>query len=164
MIKKAEFSTCDLKDQFPKNTFQSLENFSSYGGTKNFFGQAVVISCPDDNSLVKEIVREDGSDKILVVDSPSVNHAAMLGDEIALSALVNNWSGFLINGFIRDREHLINMEIGILARGTTTSKTVKQGLGNRNEVAIFAGLIILNNSWIYVDENGLLVSQDKLKF
>lgn len=164
MIKKAEFSTCDLKDQFPKNTFQSLENFSSYGGTKNFFGQAVVISCPDDNSLVKEIVREDGSDKILVVDSPSVNHAAMLGDEIALSALVNNWSGFLINGFVRDRKHLVNMEIGILARGTTTSKTVKQGFGNKNKVAIFAGVIISNDSWIYVDENGFLVSQDKLKF
>jgi len=164
MIKKAEFSTCDLKDQFPKNTFQSLENFSSYGGTKNFFGQAVVISCPDDNSLVKEIVREDGSDKILVVDSPSVNHAAMLGDEIALSALVNNWSGFLINGFVRDRKHLVNMEIGILARGTTTSKTVKQGFGNKKKVAIFAGVIISNDSWIYVDENGFLVSQDKLKF
>ena len=36
--------------------------------------------------MVKEIVREDGSNKILVVDSPSVNHAAMLGDEIASSA------------------------------------------------------------------------------
>ena len=78
--------------------------------------------------MVKEIVREDGSNKILVVDSPSVNHAAMLGDEIASSALVNNWSGFLINGFVRDREHLVNIKIGILARGTIASKTAKQGL------------------------------------
>ena len=164
MVKKSEFSTCDLKDQFPKSTFQSLESFFSYGGIKKFYGQAVIISCPDDNSLVKEIVREDGSNKILVVDSPSVNHAAMLGDEIASSALVNNWSGFLINGFVRDREHLVNIEIGILARGTIASKTAKQGLGNKKEFAIFAGVIISSDSWIYVDENGFLVSHDKLKF
>ena len=69
MVKKAEFSTCDLKDQFPKSTFQSLENFFSYGGIKKFYGQAVIISCPDDNSLVKEIVREDGS--CLLYTSPS---------------------------------------------------------------------------------------------
>ena len=78
--------------------------------------------------MVKEIVREDGSNKILVVDSPSVNHAAMLGDEIASSILVNNWSGFLINGFVRDREHLINMEIGILARGTIAQKLLNMDL------------------------------------
>ena len=42
MVKKAEFSTCDLKDQFPKSTFQSLENFFSYGGIKKFYGQAVL--------------------------------------------------------------------------------------------------------------------------
>ena len=48
MVKKAEFSTCDLKDQFPKSTFQSLEDFFSYGSIKKFYGQAVIISCPDD--------------------------------------------------------------------------------------------------------------------
>ena len=73
-------------------------------------------------------------------------------------------AGFLINGLVRDREHLVNIEIGILARGSIASKTAKQGLGNKKEFAIFAGVIISSDSWIYVDENGFLVSHDKLKF
>ena len=90
------FSTPDLKDKYQKKVFQGLESMKSFGNIDSFFGQIKTVTCHDDNSKVKEILGTCGKGKILVINSNSVTHAAMIGDEIAQSAIDNEWSGVFI--------------------------------------------------------------------
>ena len=64
----------------------------------------------------------------------------------------------------RDVELLKQMDLGILALGSTTTKTNKNNKGLLGEDVIFGGVILSEDSWLYVDKNGWLVSKEPLEF
>ncbi|GIT62451.1 MAG: hypothetical protein Ct9H300mP20_22780 [Gammaproteobacteria bacterium] len=63
------------------------------------------LQCPDDNSIVKEQLNSEGNGKILIVDAGGINTVALLGDLIAEAGVKNNWSGIVINGYIKGCRH-----------------------------------------------------------
>ena len=87
----------------------------------------------------------------------------MIGDEIAQRAIDNEWSGVFIAGYVRDAELIKQMNLGILALGSTTTKTNKNNKGFFGEDVIFGGVILSEDSWFYADKNGWLVSKDRLE-
>ena len=157
------FSTPDLKNKYQKKVFQGFESMKSFGNIDSFFGQIKTVTCHDDNSKVKEILGTSGKGKVLVINSNLVTHAAMIGDEIAQTAIDNEWSGVFIVGLVRDVELLKQMNLGILALGSTTTKTNKNNKGFLGEDVIFGGVILREGSWFYADKNGWLVSKDRLE-
>ncbi len=158
------FSTPDLSDNYPNNIQIGKTLFNSYGAVSSFSGQVETISCADDNSLVKEILNKNGEGKVLVIDAQGVEHASMVGDQIALRAYENNWSGILINGAVRDVQILSSISIGIFAKSSIPMKTDKNNLGSRSVDLFFGNVMIKPGNWLYADLNGWVISNKELEF
>ena len=92
----------DLSDQHSKQIQIGKLALHSFGSWYSISGEIYTVSCSDDNSVVKEVLSREGKNKVLVIDASGVNHASMIGDQIAKSAVKNNWAGIVVNGFIRD--------------------------------------------------------------
>ena len=145
-----ELSTPDLSDAFPET--KALEPImTNYGGKSFFSGPIETLQCPDDNSIVKELLNSEGNGKILVVDAGGINTVALLGDLIAEAGVKNNWSGIVINGYIRDFDIISTLDLGVQALGTYPIKSKKRGLGELGVEISFGGLTF---------KSGLYVSSD----
>ena len=87
------YSTPDICDEF-STSLQVLEPlFTEFGGRKKFCGEIVTIKCFEDNSLVKQTLKSDGRNKVLVVDGGASVRCALLGDMLGAMAARNGWQG-----------------------------------------------------------------------
>lgn len=157
-----EFQTADLYDDHGDNLQVATPMFKSYGKLSAFGGAIVTIKCHEDNSLVREELGKDGSGKILVVDGGGSLRRALVGDRLAEKGIKNNWKGIIVFGCIRDSKLINEMDIGIRALNTNPAKTVKRGVGLLNEVVNFANVTFTPGHFVYADEDGIVVSAEKL--
>jgi len=156
-----DFTTPDLSDENPEAL--ALEPLLlNLGGRKCFYGQIETIKCPDDNSFVKELLNSEGNGKVLVVDASAINTAALLGDMIAEAGVKNNWSGVVINGYIRDVDIVGTLDIGVQALGTMPVRSEKKNQGEVGVDISFGGLTFQSGDYVYADNNGLLLSKKEL--
>ena len=153
----------NLSDYHSDQTQIGRTILNSYGGIQNLSGEIYTVSCSDDNSIVKKILASEGNNKVLVIDASGVAHAAMIGDQIADSAVKNNWAGSVVNGCIRDVEELKNLPIGIFAKGVVAQKTNKKNHGFEDVLIAFGSVVMTSGKWIYIDQNGWLVADNKLE-
>ena len=135
---------------------------TNYGGKSFFSGPIETLLCPDDNSIIKELLNSEGNGKILVVDAGGINTVALLGDLIAEAGVKNNWSGIVINGYIRDVDIIRTLDLGVQALGTYPLKSKKRGLGELGVEISFGGLTFKSGQYVYADNNGLLLSETEL--
>ena len=155
------FSTPDLSDENPDA--QALAPIlQNLGGKKVFWGKIETLKCPDDNSYVKELLNSDGDGKVLVVDADGISTVALLGDMIAEAGVRNNWSGIVINGYVRDIDILSKLDIGVQAIGTMPVRSEKKNQGQVGIDISFGGLTFSSGDYVYADNNGLLLSKLEL--
>jgi len=156
------FKTADLCDNFSDGLQIAEPGLKSYGARKRFFGQIVTLKLFEDNSLVREAVATDGRGKVLVVDGGASLRCALLGDLLAAKAVDNQWSGIIINGCIRDSADINEMEIGVRAIATHPLKSIKKGIGESDVPLIFSGVKFQPGEYVYVDEDGMILSSKPL--
>ena len=155
------FSTPDLSDENPDA--QALAPIlQNLGGKKVFWGKIETLKCPDDNSYVKELLNSEGDGKVLVVDADGISTVALLGDMIAEAGVRNNWSGIVINGYVRDIDILSKLDIGVQAIGTMPVRSEKKNQGQVGIDISFGGLTFSSGDYVYADNNGLLLSKLEL--
>ena len=155
------FSTPDLSDENPEVKALSpiLKNL---GGKKVFWGKIETLQCPDDNSYIKELLNLEGAGKVLVVDASGISSVALLGDMIAEAGVKNNWSGIVINGYVRDIDVLGKLNLGIQALGAMPVRSEKKNQGQVGIDISFGGLTFCSGDYVYADNNGLLLSKKEL--
>ncbi len=160
------FKTADLCDDFCGENCEEIQaagtSLKSYGGCSSFYGEVVTLKIFEDNQLVRDQVNADGKGKVLVIDGGASMRRAVLGDMLAAKAVENGWNGVVINGCIRDSVDMSTMDIGVMALGTHPLKTVKNGVGQTNVSVSFSNLTINAGNYIYVDEDGMIVSEKPL--
>lgn len=157
------FVTCDLCDAHEgKVSVVTGLNWFSYGGRRAFSGEVVTVKCFEDNSRVKEHLATPGKGKVLVVDGGGSLRNALIGDMIAENAVVNGWEGVIIYGACRDVDELAKLDIGVVTLGCVPIKSVRRGEGQLNVDLHFGGVTIHPGDYIYVDNNGIVVSREKL--
>ena len=154
----------DLSDKYHDQIQIGKLTLKPYGRKRSMAGEIYTVSCSDDNSIVRSVLSRDGQNKILVIDATGVAHASMIGDQIAESALNNNWAGIFVNGYVRDVEILGTLDLGIFARGSVALKTDKQDHGFEEIMVSFGSTIMRSGNWLYVDENGWIVADRELEF
>ena len=155
------FSTPDISDKYPDSLAINIQ-FRSFGEKEYFCGQVKTAQCPEDNSKVKEILSQDGSGQVLLVDGNGSSKVALLGDMIAKQAIENSWEGVIINGCVRDVEILKVLSLGIFAIGSCPVRSNKKNKGTLGKPIKIGGILVEEGSWIYADESGVLVSKVKL--
>lgn len=153
----------ELCDQFPDQVRVVEPMFANFGGRENFGGEIVTIKAFEDNSLVREQVAQPGEGKVLVVDGGGSMRRAMLGDMLAEKAASNGWEGIIIYGCIRDVNAIGETDLGVQALGTIPLKTEKKGVGELNIPVTFGGVTFTPGEYVYADNNGVLVSAEKLE-
>lgn len=156
------FTTPDLLDEFREQVQASASGLNHYGKITKFYGQAVTVTCPQDNSYAVEALKQPGHGKVLVIDGFASNSYAFIGDMMAENAVKNGWEGVIVNGCCRDIEILVEMDIAVMALGVTPRSTIKRGFGDNGQIVDMVNVSISEGDWIYADLNGLVVSQTPL--
>ena len=154
-------NTPDLSDKYPDKDF--LLDFQCFSRIKSMHGQISTVFCPDDNSFVREMLSENGHQKIMFIDGAKSKNVALLGDNLATLAIENNWSGIIVNGRIRDAEIISQLDVAIFALGTCPRKSSKKNQGKKNIELSIDGLTLKPGDWVYADINGILISNSKLE-
>ena len=154
--------TADLCDEHGDRVQVCEPAFHAFGGRRAFHGTISTVRCFEDNSRVKEAVESPGQDKVLVVDGGGSRRRALLGDKLGEAAVRNGWAGVIIHGCIRDSAELGRMDLGIRALGTMPLRSEKRGEGERDVPVRFAGVTFRPGEFVYVDEDGVIVSANAL--
>ena len=136
--------------------------FQRYGGKNTFAGQVVTLKLFEDNSLVRTVLGEPGTGKVLVVDGGGSLRCALLGDQLAEMAVKNGWEGVVVYGCIRDSAAINTLPLGVRALNTHPLKTVKKNIGERDVNVTFGGVTLKPGEWLCADEDGVIVSTTPL--
>ena len=155
------WTTPDLCDAHPE-VVVAEPLFRDYGGSAAFCGRIATLDCFEDNPRVRDLVATGGHGKVLVVQGGASLRRSLLGDMLAEKAVANGWSGFVINGCVRDVQALGKLRLGIKALAACPVKTEKLGLGQVDVEVSFAGVTFVPGQWLYADGNGVIVAQADL--
>lgn len=157
-----DFLTTDLCDEFSDDLQVASPMFKSYGGKSKFFGEIQTIKVFEDNSLVRDVLGENGEGKVLVVDGGGSLRCALLGDQLGELAVKNSWQGVIIYGCMRDSVAINALDLGVRAIDTHPLKSVKKGVGDHQLPVTFAGVTFRPGEYVYVDEDGIITAQKPL--
>lgn len=155
------WTTPDLCDDHP-DVAVTEPVFRDYGGHAAFCGRIVTLDCFEDNSRVRDLVATDGQGRVLVVQGGASLRRSLLGDMLAEKAVANRWSGFVINGCVRDVQALEKLPLGVKALAACPVKTEKLGMGKVDVEVSFAGATFVPGYWLYADANGVIVARTDL--
>ncbi|WED22337.1 putative 4-hydroxy-4-methyl-2-oxoglutarate aldolase [Vibrio sp. JC009] len=136
----------------------------SFGQRYAFFGEVVTVRCFHDNSMVREVLSQDGKGKVLFVDGNGSCKKALLGDQLAILAIENGWEGVIVYGAVRDVAALAEMDIGIKALAACPFKTEAKGAGETNVSITMNKQTVLPGDYVYADWNGTLIAHEELAF
>jgi regulator of ribonuclease activity A len=154
--------TADLVDAHGDSVRSCAVQFRQYGGRLRFFGAVRTIKTFEDNALIKQTLATPGHGAVLVVDGYASLRCALVGDLIGASAVQNGWAGLVIFGVVRDSVALGGLGIGVKALGTNPCKSAKHGAGALDVAVSFGGVEFRPGAWLYSDEDGILVSEQRL--
>lgn len=154
--------TADLCDHYANQLSVCEDVFQSFGKKKSFFGPIKTVKVFEDNVLVKEALNTISAGSVLVVDGGGSKRCALMGDRLAAIAVKQKLAGVIINGCIRDSADIDNMDIGVLALGRNPLKSRKEGKGERDVTVSFAGVHFKPDWYAYVDEDGVVLSEQPL--
>ncbi|TYK66631.1 putative 4-hydroxy-4-methyl-2-oxoglutarate aldolase [Colwellia echini] len=157
-----DFTTPDLFDEYRDQVQVAESGLQLFGKKLKFFGQAVTVTCPEDNSFAVNALKQPGQGKVLVIDGFASNKYAFIGDIMAENAIKNGWAGVIVNGCCRDIEILAEMDIAVMSLGVTPRSTLKRGFGDSNQPVTLLSAKINPNDWLYADINGLVISKKPL--
>lgn len=150
-------NTADLYDQRGDELLSLALQFQSLGGRSHFSGPVRTIRCFQDNALVKSTLATPGNGAVLVVDGAGSLGTALMGDMIAESAVANGWAGVVINGAIRDRIALAELDLGVKALGSNPKKSAKAGVGEVDVEVVLDGVRFRPGAMVWCDPDGILV-------
>jgi regulator of ribonuclease activity A len=185
-------SSCQLCDDFPEQIRipNNTSLWKSYGGRFKFSGVvATVHAASMEDPRLKNAVLESGNGRILLIvrscsschsasignEGPDLDsacccseRAAILGEENALAAAVNGWSGIIVQGYVRNITTLSKLPLGILALGHTpravsrtgTSETIS--LTSTNSPVSVGNVVCHTGDFACADEDGLVFLDQKV--
>ncbi len=155
--------TADICDEFGESVLVLPDIFSNFGGRKIFEGEVFTLKVKNDNSLVRELLNQDGKGRVLFVDGGGSKECALLGGNLALLGWQNNWAGVVVYGLVRDSQELGSIEFGVKALGTNPRRSKKAGQGDKNGTVMIEQIEIKSGYYIFCDHDGIVVRTESLK-
>jgi len=156
------FTTADLCDEFESLVKIAEPLFQDYGQIKSFYGEIATVKVFEDNVLVRKTLETEGRKRVLLVDGGASTRVALVGDQLAQIAYENGWAGIVVNGCIRDSGEIAKIQIGLKALNTVPKKSIKKGQGEVDVPVEFAGLMFNPGSFLYADQDGIVLAEKNL--
>ncbi|WDE11185.1 ribonuclease E activity regulator RraA [Thalassomonas haliotis] len=136
--------------------------FSNYGGRNSFGGKVVTVKSFENNGLIMQLLDSDGEGKVLVVDGGGSTRCALIDIEVARLAEKNGWEGIICYGSVRDVDAIEEVDIGIQGLVSIPVGAPDQVTGESDLAINFAGVTILPDDHVYVDNTGIVLSPEPL--
>lgn len=155
-------NTTDICDEFSDDVSVCELLFNSYGSTERFHGPISTVKVYEDNVLVLQALEDLPAGTVLVVDGGGSKRCALLGDRLASTAATRGLAGIIVNGCIRDSAELSEIEVGVLALAPHPRKSGKAGDGERDVPVEFGGVTWSPGHYVYVDEDGVVLTAERL--
>lgn len=156
------FATADLCDAHSDKLSIVAPMFLRFGARAAFAGQIRTVKVFEDNALVRQTLSASGNGNVLVVDGGGSMRCALVGDQLALLAQQNNWSGLLVYGCVRDSVELSKIDVGIHALNTHPLRSSRNGIGDVDVPVAFAGVKFMPGHRLYADADGIVVAAEAL--
>ena len=157
-----EYNTSALCDIYSEQVDVLEPMFSNFGGRASFAGQITTIKCFEDNGLVREVLEQDGRDRVLLIDGGGSLRRALVDAELASIAEENEWEGIVVYGCVREVDELEDMNVGIQALASIPVGATSQQLGDVDVAVNFGGVTFLPEDFLYADNTGVILSQERL--
>jgi regulator of ribonuclease activity A len=154
-------STADLYDD-NRDVQVAAPGLRHFGGRRSFGGEVSTVHVHEDNVLMRERLATPGEGRVLVVDGGGSTWCALLGDRMAQRAIDHGWAGVVLNACVRDSRELRDMDIGVMARGTSPRKSRKNGVGAVDVPITAVGCLIEPGHYLYADDDGIIVADHDL--
>lgn len=156
------FFTADICDEHSNKVSVLGPGYKNFGGASKCQGEIVTIKLDKNNSdLIKLLRDEDGSGKVVVVDVAQ-EYYAVVGENLMKFALKNNYSGIVVNGYIRDTFQITDIPVALYALGTCSRKSIPVTSGERNIALSFGGIEFAQGDYLYGDTDGVIVTPEKI--
>ena len=152
------FATADLCDAHSEQLDIVAPMFMKFGARTAFDGQIRTLKVFEDNALVRQTLSTPGNGNVLVVDGGGSLRCALVGDQLALLAQQNNWSGVIVYGCVRDSEEINKIDVGIRALDTHPLRSLRKGSGDIDIPVVFGGVKFTPGQWLYADADGIVVA------
>ncbi|WP_456296329.1 ribonuclease E activity regulator RraA [Vibrio sp. AK197] len=157
-----EYNTSALCDIYLEQVDVVEPMFSNFGGSASFAGQITTLKCFEDNSVIREVLEQDGEGRVLLIDGGGSLRRALVDAEIASIAEENDWEGIVVYGCVREVDELEDMNIGIQALASIPVGATAQGVGDVDIPVNFGGVTFLPEDYLYADNTGIILSQEPL--
>ncbi|MCF7353572.1 ribonuclease E activity regulator RraA [Vibrio sp. CK2-1] len=157
-----EYNTSALCDIYQDQVDVVEPMFSNFGGLTSFAGQLTTVKCFEDNGIIRSILQEDGTGRVLLIDGGGSLRRALIDAEIAALAEENDWEGLVIYGCVREIDDLEEMEIGIQAIAAIPVGATQNNIGEVDVPVNFGGVTFLPEDYLYADNTGVIISQEPL--
>lgn len=155
--------TPDICDRYESQVTLLNLPLQNFGMRSCFWGQIVTVRCFHDNSKVRDVLSQNGKGKVLIVDGNGSCQKALMGDQVAMMAIDNEWEGVIIYGAVRDVVALSQMDLGVKALEACPFKTEKRGAGEVNVTLTMQNQMVQPGDYVYADWNGILLAQEALE-
>lgn len=131
--------------------------FVGYGQIRAFAGAIRTARYTDGLSALRVLVNQAGDGQVLVIDAGALEWRALFGDVMAGLVTRNGWAGVVVNGMIRDRAEIDDMNIGVKALGTIPRRANMGGMGEIDLPVHFGGITFPPGARLVADEDGVIV-------
>jgi len=157
-----KFYTADICDHYSDYVQIATPILHSYGGVVKFHGPIYTVKLFEDNGDLIVLLRDvQGEGRVCVVDVEG-DCCAVVGETLITFACQNGWAGIVINGYIRDSHKTAQVPVGLVALGKYPYKSTKKKMGRQNIELNFAGVIFKPGSYLYADNDGIVVLKEKI--
>lgn len=153
----AEWTTCDLADEHGDAARVVPPGLRHFGGVQRFVGPVETVSCRDDNSRVRELVRTPGEGRVLVVDGGGSLASALVGDMLGAAALEHGWTGIVVHGCVRDSAILRTLDIGVMGLATNPRRSARDDSGVVGADVDLLGVTVRPGDRLFADADGIVL-------
>ncbi|MCV6628116.1 MAG: ribonuclease E activity regulator RraA [Cellvibrionaceae bacterium] len=154
--------TADFCDDHSEKVTVLGPGYHNYGGAPMCQGEVVTIKLDKNNADLVALLRdEDGTGKVVVVDVDR-EYYAVVGENLMKFARKNNYSGIVVNGYIRDTFQIKDIPVALFALGTCPRKSIPVTAGERDITLSFGGAEFKPGDYVYGDTDGVIVAAEKI--
>ncbi len=157
-----EYNTYQLCDIYQDQVDVVEPMFSTFGGRSSFGGLVTTIKCFEANGIIRQIVKESGVGRVLLIDGGGSLRRALIDADIAAIAADNGWEGIICYGSVREVDALADLEIGIQALASIPVGADEDDTGDSELPVNFGGVTFLPEDHIYADTTGVILSPEPL--
>lgn len=136
--------------------------FQSFGEIRRFSGRITTLKIFEDDGLIRDTLSQPGQGRVLVIDGGGSHRCGVIDAAMCTSAVEHGWHGIIVYGCIRQRDAIDEQAVGIRALHSHPMPAHHRGGGDRDLLISFAGVNFRHDHFVYVDEDGIVVSEEDI--